>query len=98
MKLTISGKEYVLPDFSAADFDDWTTEIEAANNTAKDKNFMQVQSAAIRVIVGFVQACYPELTDERAIKKAIPSRSVIQMFAELLYGKKDDAPPTPAGA
>jgi hypothetical protein len=36
------------------------------------------------VIVGFVQACYPELTDERAIKKAIPSRSVIQMFAELM--------------
>ena len=47
----------------------------------------------IKVIVGFEQASFPELTDERAIKKAIPNSKVISLFGELLYGKKDAAPP-----
>lgn len=98
MKLTIDGKDYEFPEFSAADFDDWKADIEVANNTAKDKTFIDVQGAAIKVLVGFAKASFPELSDDRAIKKAIPSRLAIRMFGELLYGKKDDAPPTPAGA
>ena len=91
MKLTISGKEYETPEFSAADFDDWRTEIETVNNATKDKTFMDVQSASIKVIVGFVQANFPELT-ERDIKKAIPSGNVIPTFGDMVYGKKDAAP------
>ena len=53
---------------------------------------MEVQTASIKVIVGFLKASFPELTDELAIKKAIPSRSVIPIFGELLYGKKDATP------
>ncbi len=92
MKLTINGKEYETPEFSAADFDDWRLEIETVNNAGKDKSYMEVQAASIKVIVGFFQATFPELT-ERDIKKSIPSKSVIPMFGELLYGKKDAAPP-----
>ena len=92
MKLTISGKEYETPEFSAADFDDWRAEIQTVNNASKDKTYIEVQSASIKVIVGFLQASFPELTDERAIKKTIPSRRVIPTFGELLYGKKDAAP------
>ncbi len=73
MKLTISGKEYELPEFSAADFDDWRTEIEIVN-ASKDRTYPEVQDASIKVIVGFLQASFPELTDERAIKKAIPAQ------------------------
>lgn len=92
MKLTINGKEYETPEFSAADFDDWRAEIETVNNASKDKSYMEVQAASIKVIVGFFQANCSDLT-ERDIKKAIPSRSVITTFGELLYGKKDAAPP-----
>jgi hypothetical protein len=108
MKLTIQGKDYEFPEFSAADFDDWKSEIEIANNTAKDKTFIDVQGAAVKVLVEFAKASFPELAHadnpvderlkDRAIKKSIPSRLAIKMFGELLYGKKDDAPATPAGA
>ncbi len=90
MKLTISGKEYETPEFSAADFDDWRAEIEIVN-ASKDRAYLEVQDASIKVIVGFLQASFPELTDEWAIKKSIPARRVIPTFGELLYGKKDDA-------
>jgi hypothetical protein len=53
---------------------------------------MEVQAASIKVIVGFLQAIWPELT-ERDIKKAIPSARVIPLFGELLYGKKDGTQP-----
>ena len=79
MKLTISEKEYDTPEFSAADFDDWRAEIEIVNNTGKDRTYLDVQAASIKVIVGFLQASFPELDDPRAIKKAIPSRNVIPM-------------------
>jgi hypothetical protein len=92
LKLTISGKEYETPEFTAADFDDWRAEIETVNSATKNKTFMDVQTASIKVIVGFLQASFPELQDERAIKVAIPSRSVIPIFGEMLYGKKDVAP------
>jgi hypothetical protein len=92
LKLTISGKEYETPEFSAADFDDWRTEIETVTTT-KNKTVMDVQTASIKVIIGFLQANFPELTDELAIKKAIPSRNVIPTFGELLYGKKEAASP-----
>src|ERR1700731_4433920 len=95
MKLTISGKEYETPEFSAADFDDWRAEIGIVNNAAKDKSYMDIQAASIKVIIGFLKACFPELTDDRAIMKSIPNRLVISIFGELLYGKKDAAPPTP---
>jgi hypothetical protein len=98
MKITIAGKEYDTPEFSAADFDDWREQIEIVNNTAKERSYMDLQAASIKVIVGFLQANFPELTDERAIKKAIPNSRVIAMFGELLYGKKDAAPPTQTGA
>jgi|ERR1700680_2298843 len=93
MKLTINGKEYETPEFSAADFDDWRSDIELVNNASKDKTYMQIQASSIKVIVGFLQASFPELTDERAIKKSIPNSKVITFFGELLYGKKDVAPP-----
>jgi hypothetical protein len=93
MKLTIAGKEYETPEFSAADFDDWRSEIELINNASKDKTFMEVQAASIKVIVGFIQANFPELQDDRDIKKAIPAARVIPLFGELLYGKKDGDSP-----
>jgi hypothetical protein len=88
LKLTISGKEYETPEFSAADFDDWRPEIEIVNNASKDKTYIEVQTASIKVIVGFVKANFPELQDDRAIKAAIPSRSVIPPLASCCTGKK----------
>jgi hypothetical protein len=92
MKLTIDGKDYELPEFSAADFDDWPEQVEILQ-TGKDRKYTEVHAAAIKILTGFVKVHFPDLED-RSIKRAIPNKDVMKLVGELLYGKKDDAPTT----
>jgi hypothetical protein len=96
MKLTVDGKEYELPEFSAADFDDFRAEVEILQ-AYKEKSYLEVHAAYAKILTGFVKIHFPGL-EERSIKRAIPNRSVEKIVVELLYGKKDDAPATATAA
>jgi hypothetical protein len=90
MKLTIEGKEYVVPIMTAADFEDFEELLLKVGDDTQ--HYLQRNKAAVGLIVKKMQQIYVDLED-RKIKEAITMPKLWALFGWLTAGKNGEAQP-----
>jgi hypothetical protein len=88
MKLTIEGKEYVVPIMTAADFEDFEELLLKVGDDTQ--HYLQRNKAAVGLIVKKMQQVYVDLED-RKIKESITMPKLWTLFGWVTAGKNGEA-------